>query len=193
MFTCGNGEPFHAADVTWWFIQLYEEIGLPPVRLHDLRHGAATPAHAAGTDLKDIQEMLGHSSITITADTYTSLLPEADLAPKAWRPVRSRTAHASGPGRGVRGRIERLPGRETPGRWLNALCPGRIRTCDTRFRSSIVRPLQSPFFSYSYAQWGRSRPTVYAVVDVTWCCQRCSPLCALGMAQRRPHSARQPS
>ncbi|MGW3871574.1 tyrosine-type recombinase/integrase, partial [Streptomyces sp. NPDC005055] len=109
MFTCENGEPFHAADVTWWFIQLYEEIGLPPVRLHDLRHGAATPAHAAGTDLKDIQEMLGHSSITITADTYTSLLPEADLAPKAWRPVRSRTAHASGPGRGVRGRIERLP------------------------------------------------------------------------------------
>ena len=56
------------------------EIGLPPVRLHDLRHGAATLAHAAGADLKDIQEMLGHSSITITADTYTSLLPEADLA-----------------------------------------------------------------------------------------------------------------
>ncbi|UXY32889.1 hypothetical protein [Streptomyces sp. HUAS TT20] len=37
-------------------------------------------AHAAGATLKDIQEMLGHSSITITADTYTSLLPEADLA-----------------------------------------------------------------------------------------------------------------
>ncbi|NEA47704.1 tyrosine-type recombinase/integrase [Streptomyces sp. SID10815] len=55
-------------------------VGLPPVRLHDLRHGAATLAHAAGADLKDIQEMLGHSSITITADTYTSLLPEADLA-----------------------------------------------------------------------------------------------------------------
>ncbi|MED7828525.1 tyrosine-type recombinase/integrase, partial [Streptomyces chiangmaiensis] len=49
-------------------------------RTHDLRHGAATLAHAAGAGLKDIQEMLGHSSITITADTYTSLLPEADLA-----------------------------------------------------------------------------------------------------------------
>ncbi|MGW6094155.1 tyrosine-type recombinase/integrase [Streptomyces sp. NPDC055157] len=106
----------------------------PAVRLHDLRHGAATPAHAVGTDLKDIQGMLGHSSITITADTYTSLLPEADLAPKAWRPVRSRTAHASGPGRGVRGRIERLPGRETPGRWLNALCP--------RQDSKLRHPLQ---------------------------------------------------
>ncbi|MEV7993248.1 tyrosine-type recombinase/integrase [Streptomyces sp. NPDC086077] len=70
----------HPANVTRQFIELYEEIGLPPVRLHDLRHGAATLAHAAGADLNDIQEMLGHSSITITADTYTSLLPEADLA-----------------------------------------------------------------------------------------------------------------
>ncbi|WKX72157.1 tyrosine recombinase XerC [Streptomyces sp. XD-27] len=80
VFTKGNGELFHPADVTRRFVELYEEIGLPPVRLHDLRHGAATLAHAAGADLKDIQEMLGRSSITITADTYTSLLPEADLA-----------------------------------------------------------------------------------------------------------------
>ncbi|NED35207.1 tyrosine-type recombinase/integrase [Streptomyces sp. SID8499] len=80
VFTRENGELLHPANVTRRFIELYEEIGLPPVRLHDLRHGAATLAHAAGADLKDIQEMLGHSSITITADTYTSLLPEADLA-----------------------------------------------------------------------------------------------------------------
>ncbi|MER8046151.1 tyrosine-type recombinase/integrase [Streptomyces sp. NPDC094032] len=53
---------------------------VPSRRLHDLRHGAATLAHAAGADLKEIQEMLGHSSIAITADAYTSLLPEADLA-----------------------------------------------------------------------------------------------------------------
>ncbi|WP_406420345.1 tyrosine-type recombinase/integrase [Streptomyces sp. NBC_00842] len=66
--------------VTRRFVELCEEIGLPPVRLHDLRYGAATLAHVAGAGLKDIQEMLGHSSITVTADTYTSLLPEADLA-----------------------------------------------------------------------------------------------------------------
>ncbi|WP_411072204.1 tyrosine-type recombinase/integrase [Streptomyces sp. cmx-4-25] len=80
VFTRENGELLHPANVTRRFIELYEEIGLPPIRLHDLRHGAATLIHAAGADLKDIQEMLGHSSITITADTYTSLLPEADLA-----------------------------------------------------------------------------------------------------------------
>lgn len=80
VFTKENGEMLHPANVTRRFIELYEKIRLPPVRLHDLRHGAATLVHAAGADLKDIQEMLGHSSITITADTYTSLLPEADLA-----------------------------------------------------------------------------------------------------------------
>jgi hypothetical protein len=51
--------------------------GLPPVRLHDLRHGAATLAHLAGTDLKTISDQLGHSSIVLTADTYTSVLPPA--------------------------------------------------------------------------------------------------------------------
>jgi hypothetical protein len=48
--------------------------GLPPVRLHDLRHGAASLAHAAGADLKTVQEQLGHTSIVLTADSYTSVL-----------------------------------------------------------------------------------------------------------------------
>ncbi len=43
---------------------------------YDLRHGAATLALAAGADLKVVQDMLGHSSIVLTADTYTSVLPE---------------------------------------------------------------------------------------------------------------------
>jgi hypothetical protein len=43
---------------------------------HGLRHGAATLALAAGADLKVVQDQLGHSTITLTADTYTSVLPE---------------------------------------------------------------------------------------------------------------------
>lgn len=50
--------------------------GLPPVRLHDLRHLAATLALLAGHDIKVVQEKLGHSSRQITSDTYTSVLPE---------------------------------------------------------------------------------------------------------------------
>ena len=52
------------------------DLDLPPIRLRDLRRGAATLALASHTDLKVIQQMLGHSSIVTTADTYTSVLPE---------------------------------------------------------------------------------------------------------------------
>jgi integrase len=52
---------------------------LPPIRLHDLRHGAASLT-AAGVDLKVVQETLGHSSITLTSDTYTSVYPAVAAA-----------------------------------------------------------------------------------------------------------------
>ena len=76
VFTREDGTALHPAAVTDRFHDLLDDAGLPPVRLHDLRHGAATLALAAGTDLKIVQGMLGHSTITLTADTYTSVLPE---------------------------------------------------------------------------------------------------------------------
>ena len=42
------GTPLSAATLTRTFRTLAEQAGLPPVRLHDLRHGAATLALAAG-------------------------------------------------------------------------------------------------------------------------------------------------
>jgi len=81
VFTTPTGEALHPADVTDHFHHLTRQAGLPPVRLHDLRHGAATLALAAGVDMKVVQAMLRHSSITVTADTYTSVLP--DLARNA--------------------------------------------------------------------------------------------------------------
>ncbi|WP_067141604.1 tyrosine-type recombinase/integrase [Microtetraspora malaysiensis] len=81
VFTQGNGATLHPAHVTDQFERLAHQADLPPVRLHDLRHGAATLILAAGHDLKVVQETLGLSSITIAADTYTSVLP--DLARQA--------------------------------------------------------------------------------------------------------------
>lgn len=63
--------------LTRTFKRLASQAGLPPIRLHDLRHGAASLALSAGVELKVVQEMLGHSSIVLTADTYTSVLPDA--------------------------------------------------------------------------------------------------------------------
>jgi integrase len=76
LFTEPDGTPLHPAKVTAIFITLVAEAGLPPIRLHDLRHGAATLALAAGVDIKIVQVMLGHSSHAITADIYTSVLPQ---------------------------------------------------------------------------------------------------------------------
>ena len=76
VFTCLNGDPMAPDRLSRTFRRLSDETRLPPVRLHDLRHGAATLALAAGADLKVVQDMLGHSSIVLTADTYASVLPE---------------------------------------------------------------------------------------------------------------------
>jgi integrase len=76
LFTYADGRPIRPEYLTHRFRQLVKKLDLPPIRLHDLRHGAATVALAAHTDLKVIQQMLGHSSIVTTADTYTSVLPE---------------------------------------------------------------------------------------------------------------------
>jgi integrase len=74
-FTTEIGEPLHPASVTDQFEQLAHLAGLPPIRLHDLRHFAATLQLAAGVDIEIVQYMLGHSSRAITSDTYTTVLP----------------------------------------------------------------------------------------------------------------------
>jgi hypothetical protein len=77
VFTRPVGTPINPNYATTQFRKLTDRSGLPPVRLHDLRHGAASLAHQAGADLKTLQDLLGHSSIVVTADTYTSVLPAA--------------------------------------------------------------------------------------------------------------------
>ena len=79
-FTDDFGKPLHPDQVTDQFHTLTRNADLPPIRLHDLRHGAATHALTAGVSLKTVSEMLGHSSYVITADTYTSVADEAKHA-----------------------------------------------------------------------------------------------------------------
>ncbi|WP_176903144.1 tyrosine-type recombinase/integrase [Nonomuraea maritima] len=66
----------HPAWVSELFSQLAFKAGLPPIRLHDLRHCAATLAYAAGADTKMVSSMLRHSSTNLTENTYTTVLPE---------------------------------------------------------------------------------------------------------------------
>jgi len=42
---------------------------------HDLRHGYATLNLAGGTDLKVVSELMGHTTINVTADLYQDVIP----------------------------------------------------------------------------------------------------------------------
>ena len=64
----------HPDRISKVFAQLIEQHELRTIRLHDLRHTAATLALTAGVHPKVVQERLGHANITITLDTYSHVL-----------------------------------------------------------------------------------------------------------------------
>ncbi|WP_187281005.1 tyrosine-type recombinase/integrase [Nonomuraea sp. C10] len=76
IFTREDGSELKPDWVSEYFERLVFAAGLPPIRLHDLRHGAATLYLAAGNDMKTTSAMMRHSSQAITSDTYTNVLPE---------------------------------------------------------------------------------------------------------------------
>ena len=57
------------------FKHLLKRAGLPNMRFHDLRHTCATLLLSKGVHAKFVQELLGHSTISITLDTYGHVLP----------------------------------------------------------------------------------------------------------------------
>jgi len=57
------------------FKPLLKRAGLPQIRFHDLRHTCATILLSKNVNPKVVSEMLGHSSIAITLDTYSHVLP----------------------------------------------------------------------------------------------------------------------
>ncbi|SFC61369.1 site-specific integrase [Streptomyces aidingensis] len=99
IFTEPDGSWLHPGKLTDLFARLVADADLPPIRLHDLRHGAATLMLAAGVDIKVISETLGHSDTRITRDIYQSVLDElaraaaeaiVKLVPRAHRPTNPR-------------------------------------------------------------------------------------------------------
>ncbi|MEU6811044.1 tyrosine-type recombinase/integrase [Streptomyces sp. NPDC046831] len=76
VFTQEDGYWLHHGKVTDLFERLVAASGLPPSRLYDPRHGAATLMLAVGIDVKIVCDTLGHSGTRITRDIYQSVLPQ---------------------------------------------------------------------------------------------------------------------
>ncbi|WP_406172091.1 tyrosine recombinase XerC [Streptomyces sp. NBC_00996] len=78
VFTLEDGTEYHPQYFSDRFERLYKKTDLPPIRLHDLRHGSATLALRAGVAMVAVQRRLGHSSIRVTSDIYTTVLAEVE-------------------------------------------------------------------------------------------------------------------
>jgi integrase len=76
IFASEMGEPLDRRTVTnMRFKPLLKRAGLPQIRFHDLRHTCATLLLTRNVNPKIVSEMLGHSTIAITLDTYSHVLP----------------------------------------------------------------------------------------------------------------------
>lgn len=75
VFTTRIGTPMHGADVTRRLQRLLATAGLPRMRFHDLRHGAATLLLAQGVHPRVVMETLGHSTIAVTMNVYSHVVP----------------------------------------------------------------------------------------------------------------------
>ncbi len=75
VFASPTGDPLKPATVSRTFGRLIAELGLPKLTVHGLRHSFATVALGSGVPAKVASEVLGHSSIAITLDTYSHALP----------------------------------------------------------------------------------------------------------------------
>jgi integrase len=65
------------SNVSRSFDRLRRAAGVPQIRVHDLRHTAASLLLMEGVSVKEVQERVGHANIRITLDIYAHLLADA--------------------------------------------------------------------------------------------------------------------
>lgn len=77
LFCTENGTAFHPDNLTRHFQSVLRRTKIPIVRFHDLRHTYASLSIAAGIDIHTLSRLMGHSSITVTANRYGHLYDES--------------------------------------------------------------------------------------------------------------------
>ncbi len=74
VFTLSDGRPIEPGSVTRDFRTTVAKLGIPELNLHGLRHAFATLMLLAGVSAKVVSEMMGHSSVMVTLDTYSHVV-----------------------------------------------------------------------------------------------------------------------
>ncbi|MCA1843102.1 MAG: tyrosine-type recombinase/integrase, partial [Actinobacteria bacterium] len=80
VFCREDGRPFRPEVVNQQFGRHAKAAGLPPIRVHDLRHSFATAALRANMNPKLVADRLGHSTVSITLNVYSDSIPEVEAA-----------------------------------------------------------------------------------------------------------------
>lgn len=75
VFTTSIGTYMEPRNLTRHFNRTVKNAGLPPKRFHDLRHTCASLLLAQGVHARVVMEILGHSQIGLTMDTYSHVAP----------------------------------------------------------------------------------------------------------------------
>lgn len=91
VFAQENGDYVFPSAVNVLFRRFIKQSGLPEIRFHDLRHTHATILLQMGVNPKMVADRLGHSSVQITLDVYSHVLPsmQQDLSEQFARFMKS--------------------------------------------------------------------------------------------------------
>jgi integrase len=76
VFTTDRGRPIDGTVVSHHFHDVLDRAGLPQRRFHDLRHSCATLLMVQGVAPRVVMDVLGHSQIALTMNTYSHVIPE---------------------------------------------------------------------------------------------------------------------
>ena len=75
-----NGALYDPTKCAEWWREYRAAIGFKTLKMHELRHTAATLALGSGMPVKDVQARLGHASSSLTLDIYGHAIPANDQA-----------------------------------------------------------------------------------------------------------------
>ena len=80
VFCRADGRPIDPGTISQRWHRILDKAGLSQIRVHDLRHTAASLHLARGENPKVVQELLGHSTIAVTMDIYSHVTPTMHAA-----------------------------------------------------------------------------------------------------------------